>query len=192
MTVLRQRMVEDMRLRGLSANTQSAYLRAVRMCAAYFHNPPDQFQEADLRHYLRYLQEERKLASASFGVHLAGLRFFFRYTVPRAWPVLDLVRAVPEQKLPVVLTRKPRSIPSYGPCGDCVIGPVWRRFIPVVCASARASFCGCRILIVPRWSYMSPRVRGIKPGRCPCLRKRWNFCGAIGAPIAIRSGCFLL
>lgn len=105
MTILRQRMLEDMRLHGFSQNTQDGYLRAVRMLAEHYHKAPDKLTEGELRQYLCYLQDERGLAAGSFGVHLAGLKFFFHYTVPRPWQILELVRAVPGKKLPVVLTQ---------------------------------------------------------------------------------------
>jgi integrase/recombinase XerD len=106
MTILRERMLEDMRLHGLSINTQDGYLRAVRMLAEHYHKDPDKITEAELRQYLCYLQEERNLAAGSFGVHLAGLKFFFHYTVPRSWLTLDLVKAAPEKRLPAVLSRE--------------------------------------------------------------------------------------
>ena len=42
MTPLRQRMLEDMQLRGLSARTQEAYARAVWQLAQYYHRSPAQ------------------------------------------------------------------------------------------------------------------------------------------------------
>ncbi len=41
MTPLREHMLEDLRLRGLSPKTQEAYVGAVRQLAAYHHKPPD-------------------------------------------------------------------------------------------------------------------------------------------------------
>ena len=41
MTPLRERMLEDLRLRGLSPRTQEAYVGAVRQLAAHYHKPPD-------------------------------------------------------------------------------------------------------------------------------------------------------
>jgi hypothetical protein len=42
-------MLEDMQLRGFSARTQEAYVRAVRQLATYFHRAPDQLGEDELR-----------------------------------------------------------------------------------------------------------------------------------------------
>jgi integrase/recombinase XerD len=40
-TPLRQRMIEDMRMRKLSDKTQSSYIRAVRHLAAFLGRAPD-------------------------------------------------------------------------------------------------------------------------------------------------------
>jgi hypothetical protein len=40
MSPLRQRMLEDMQLRGLSARTQEAYARAVWQLAEHYHRSP--------------------------------------------------------------------------------------------------------------------------------------------------------
>ena len=55
MTPLRQRMLEDMQLRGFSPRTQEVYVHAVRQLAAHFHKSPDQLTEDDLRQYFLYL-----------------------------------------------------------------------------------------------------------------------------------------
>ncbi len=62
MSPLRQRMLEDMQLRGLAARTQEAYTRAVSQLAQHFHRSPDQLRDAELRQYFLYLTNEKKLA----------------------------------------------------------------------------------------------------------------------------------
>ena len=49
MTPLRQRMIEDMQLRGLSPLTQRAYLQAVKQFALYYGKSPDQITDEQLR-----------------------------------------------------------------------------------------------------------------------------------------------
>jgi integrase/recombinase XerD len=70
MTPLRQRMLEDMQLRGFSARTQEAYVHAVRQLAAHFHQPPDQLSEDHLRQYFLYLANVKHFARASFTIAL--------------------------------------------------------------------------------------------------------------------------
>lgn len=104
MTQLRERMLEDMRLRGLSPRTQAAYVAIVRQLAAHYHKPPDQITETELRQYFVYLEAVKQCAGRTQGVVLAGIKFFYRYTLQRESALLDLVRPKPEKFLPVVLS----------------------------------------------------------------------------------------
>ncbi len=104
MTPLRERMLEDLRLRGLSPKTQEAYVGAVRQLAAYYHKPPDQLSEDELRQYFLYLTDVKQASSSSLTIALSGIKFFYEHSLQRHWPTLALVRAPREKKLPVVLS----------------------------------------------------------------------------------------
>ena len=58
MTALREKMIEDMKLRGLSPNTQAIYLRIVRELAKYCHKSPDRITEGELRGYILHLKND--------------------------------------------------------------------------------------------------------------------------------------
>ena len=49
MTALRQKMIEDLQLRGYAPGTQEAYVRAVGQLAEYYAKGPDQISEEELR-----------------------------------------------------------------------------------------------------------------------------------------------
>lgn len=104
MTILRQRMIEDMQLRGLSEGTQKNYVRVVRQLAEYSKKSPDIITKEELRQYFIYLKNIKGVAPKTFGVALAGIKFIYRFTLRREWPILDLMRPRREQKLPVVLS----------------------------------------------------------------------------------------
>jgi integrase/recombinase XerD len=104
MTALRQRMIEDMQLRGLAASTQRAYVLAVQGLAEYYNKSPEQISDEELRAYFVYLTDERKLARSSCTVILCGIKFLYEYTVKRPWPLLGLVRPKKAKTLPVVLS----------------------------------------------------------------------------------------
>ena len=104
MTPLRQRMTEDLQLRGLSAKTQEAYLRAVRQLAEHYHKSPDLITEEELRQYFLYLRNERHVSRSGFTVALSGLKFFYQQTLRRDWVTLDLPRPAREKKLPAVFS----------------------------------------------------------------------------------------
>ena len=105
MTPLRQRMIEDMQLRGFSARTQECYVAAVRQLAAHFHTSPDRLSEEDLRQYFLYLANKKKVARATATIALCGIKFFYEHTLQQHWTTLRFVRPPREKKLPVVLSR---------------------------------------------------------------------------------------
>lgn len=135
MTSLRQRMIEDMQLRGYSARTQEAYARAVRQLAGHYHRSPAELTEEELRKYFLYLANEKQWARASTTIALCGIKFFYEQTLKRDWPTLRFVRPPHEFKLPVVLSREEvRLALSY------VRVPVYR-----VCLTTIYS-CGLRLM----------------------------------------------
>src|SRR3954466_9813454 len=103
-TALRQRMLQDLQLAGLSERTQEAYLRAVRQLADHFHTPPDRLSEPQVREYFLHLKNDRKFASASLVIAYSGIKFFYSHTAPRRWPTLRRLRVRKEQRLPDVLS----------------------------------------------------------------------------------------
>ena len=103
MTPLRQRMLEDMQLRGLSARTQETYLAAVQQLAIHYRLSPDLISEEQVRQYFLFLRNERHLAPNSINVALNALKFLYTYTLQRSWPFRDLIRPALPKKLPVVL-----------------------------------------------------------------------------------------
>lgn len=103
-TPLRQRMVEDMQLRGLAEKTQDAYVRAVRQLAEYYHKAPDRISEEELRHYFLYLMNEKDVSRSGLVIARSGIKFLYEQTLKRSWPTLDFIRLPREKKLPVVLS----------------------------------------------------------------------------------------
>jgi integrase/recombinase XerD len=104
MTILRERMIEDLQLHGLAKNTQARYVEAVRHLAEYHRKPPDQITEEELRQYFLYLTNVKKVAPSTLRIALCGIRFFYENTLHRQWTILHLVQPPKDRKLPVVLT----------------------------------------------------------------------------------------
>jgi len=129
MTALRQKMVEDMQLRGLSERTQETYLRVVRQLAEHYGRSPDQLSQEQLRQYFLYLKNDRQLSRSSCTQVLSALKFLYEQTLRRKWPVLDFIRPAPERKLPVILSvEEVRQIlvrlrqPHYRVCLSTIYG----------------------------------------------------------------------
>ncbi len=106
MTELRKRMIECLQLRGLSERTQEAYTRAVRQLSEHYHKSPNQITEEELRQYFLFIKNVKQYARGSSTIAICGIKFFYERTLNRQWTTLGLVRAAPEKKLPVILSRE--------------------------------------------------------------------------------------
>ncbi len=103
MTLLRQRMLDDMQLRGLSPKTQHAYVHAVQHLAEHYHKSPDQLTEEDLRQYFLLLRNEKRVSRSTSPVAVCACKCLYEHPLQRPWPILDFIRAPKAQQLPVVL-----------------------------------------------------------------------------------------
>ncbi len=106
MSELRERMIGDMRLRGLSERTVEAYVHAVRGLARHFNTSPDLLSEEQVREYLLYLTTVKKVARGTHSIALCAVKLFFEQTLGRQWAIFDVARPRYEAKLPVVLSRE--------------------------------------------------------------------------------------
>ena len=104
MTTLRQRMLEDMQLRGLAPRTQTSYLQAVQQLATHYGKPPEQITEEELRQYFLYLRNEKRVARNTCTVALCAFKFLYEHTLQHPWPILAFIRPPRTQTLPVVLS----------------------------------------------------------------------------------------
>ncbi len=75
-TPLRQRMIEDMNIRGLGEKAQKAHIRNVKHFSAFLGRSPDTATPEDLRSYQLKMTDDGVSAS-TFNVRIISLRFFF-------------------------------------------------------------------------------------------------------------------
>jgi site-specific recombinase XerD len=59
--------------------------------------------EAELKEYMLYLINKRHLSEGTFRFYVAGLKFLYRTTLKREWPVEKIRHPRRKRKLPVVL-----------------------------------------------------------------------------------------
>lgn len=105
MTPLRQRMIEDMRIRNLAPLTQTAYVEHVLRFACYFGRSPEQLGPAEIRTWLVHLAQDKHLAASSIAVTVAALRFLYATTLKRTWTLADDIPTGRQStKLPIVLS----------------------------------------------------------------------------------------
>lgn len=102
-SLLRQRMIDDMTLRKLAPTTQKTYIRAVKSFTRFFGQSPDAATAEDLRRYQLHLVQQGT-SSGTLNATLTGLRFFFEITLDRPGTMKHTSHVHQPRKLPVILS----------------------------------------------------------------------------------------
>jgi len=103
MTPLRQRLIDEIDLRGLAPNTKRNYVHWVAELAKHFHRSPDKISDEEIKIFLILLLRVRKLAVSTLIVAVSALRFFFGNVLQR--PTKAVEQALPRMKKPKRLPR---------------------------------------------------------------------------------------
>ena len=101
---LRQRMIDDMRMRKLELKTRTTYLRAVTKLATFLKRSPDTATVEDLRRFQLYLVDHGT-SPITINATIRGLKFFFGVTLGRSELMVKMQTVQVPQRLPVVLSR---------------------------------------------------------------------------------------
>ncbi len=104
MGVFRDAMCDAMALRGFASKTRSAYLSWVRRLVQFCRVVPDQLTNGQVKSFLLYLTQERKVSFSTFNQALNALRFFFLEVLKRPLVVEGLHYQKPPRRLPVVMS----------------------------------------------------------------------------------------
>ena len=105
MTPLRKRMIEDLTIRNYSPLTVYSYVRLVARFAEHYGRSPDQLNREDIRAYQVHLLAQKKSWSL-FNQNVCALRFLYRITLKRDWPIEHLPYAKKPKTLPLVLSQE--------------------------------------------------------------------------------------
>ena len=105
MTTLRQRLIDDLKVRNRSSRTIMTYVAQVAKFARHFGKSPELLGPEEIRQYQVYLVEERHVSWSYFNQAVCALRFLYRYTLSRDWAVAHIPFPRQPRKLPVVLSQ---------------------------------------------------------------------------------------
>jgi site-specific recombinase XerD len=105
MTVLKQRMLDDLHIRNYSPSTVECYIRSVTEFAKHFNTPPDQLGPEEIRAWQLHLLKEKKVKLSTYIQAVCGLRFFYRNTLHQKIEFDRIPLPRYEQKLPVILSK---------------------------------------------------------------------------------------
>jgi site-specific recombinase XerD len=100
MTPLRQRFIEDLRLRNYARRTVDTYVQRVSAFARHFGRSPELLGAREVREFQLHLLE-RKVSWSSFNQAVCALRFLYGTTLGRS------------EQIPLIpYGRRPKSLPS--------------------------------------------------------------------------------
>ena len=100
---LRQRMLDDMRMRQFAQHTQDGYIRAVRKLSTFLGRSPHTATADDLRRFQLHLVDTGT-GPVTINATITGLKFFFDITLGRPELMLKMTHVAVPRKLPVILS----------------------------------------------------------------------------------------
>jgi len=106
MTPLRQRMMEELRLRNSSEETIRSYISSIERFARHYDQSPGKLSAEHVRSYLLHLLQERKLSWSAIHVNRAALRFLYVRGLKQRWFDEEIVAPKRHIQLPSVLSRE--------------------------------------------------------------------------------------
>lgn len=96
---------DDLKLLPIAPRTEEAYFACVRQLSEFYSRSPELVCAEEVRQYFIHLKVEKKVARQTSTQAICAVKIFWEKTLHRAWPhELELVRANPQFKLPVVLS----------------------------------------------------------------------------------------
>jgi len=102
MSDFKNRMIKEMKIRGLLDSTVKVYLKSISQFNKHCCKPLDQVDIQDIKDYQYYLLKERrrKLSPRSVNRDISGIKFFYRYVLGR----YDVQDAIPRVKAAQIVT----------------------------------------------------------------------------------------
>lgn len=105
MTALRQRMLDDLRIRNCAPSTVECYTRSVAEFARHFKKSPEDLGPEEIRKWQLYLLNEKRVKLSTYIQAVCGLRFFYRNTLNRKIDIDRIPLPRFEKKLPLILSK---------------------------------------------------------------------------------------
>src|SRR5215467_10080667 len=96
MTPLREKMIQDLRIRNYSPETINTYVRRVAAFAKYFGQSPEFLGPPHIRQFQVHLLEEAGASWPVFNQTVCALRFLYKKTLGKPW----LIEHIPFPKQP--------------------------------------------------------------------------------------------
>jgi len=96
---------DDLALLPITPRTEQAYAACLRQLSEHYGKSPDLISAEEFRQYCLHLKTVKRVARQTSTQVICAFKLFWEKTLKRPWPhELELARANPEFKLPVVLS----------------------------------------------------------------------------------------
>ena len=135
---LRQRMIEDMRMRKLAPKTREAYIRAVRHFTRYLRRSPDTATAEELRRYQLHCVDQG-ISAITLNATITGLKFFFEATLGQKEVMAKMHPVRVRRTLADHSESRGGDAPDRGGQDTSSIAPPCRWPMARACASAKSS-----------------------------------------------------
>lgn len=106
MSTLKNKMIQQMQLKGYSSNTVKLYAEIIVGLATYYKTAPDLLSTEQVRDYIQFKIIEKKVSKSWVNQFISALKILFCEVLKREWSPLDIPRPRREKKLPVVLSKQ--------------------------------------------------------------------------------------
>ncbi len=103
-SLLRTRLIEDLRIRNYASSTIDIYVRCMALFAKHFCRSPEELGAKEVREYQLHLREEKKASWTFFNQTVSALRFLYGKTLKQDWSVEQIPYPRQEKRLPDVLS----------------------------------------------------------------------------------------
>ena len=106
MGIIKEKMIQDLVIRGMSKRTQENYLGCIKQFVKYYMKSPDLLSLEDINSYQLYLIRDRQISVSYFNIQVAALKFLYGVTLKREWNIELIPYHKESKRLPVVLSKE--------------------------------------------------------------------------------------
>jgi integrase/recombinase XerD len=102
-----EQMRKRLKLKNYSLSTQKTYMEQFKLFLRFFPDShPGDLDESEIKHYLLYLIEKKKLSVSTQNQAINAIKFFYEKVLKQERKVYDVERPMKEKKLPEVLSQE--------------------------------------------------------------------------------------
>ena len=105
MSALRNKMIQQMELKGYSKNTISTYIDCLSSLSKFYKTSPDLLSLDQIRAYFHHKLTVDKVSKSWINQSIGALKILYCEVLRREWDTLAIPRPRREKKLPVVLSK---------------------------------------------------------------------------------------